>query len=119
MLLTLNPQRYFFVSILFSGFLGYIFNSGLIAYGPLIFMAVLVVVYELFAGKRLNETSFWLSMVWLPYVVWAGFVYVSNPLDGRYLSTHMLSILLLPLLTLSFCRLFESEKKCANYNFIY
>lgn len=119
MLLTLNPQRFFFVSILFSGFLGYVFNSGLIAYGPLIFMAVLVVVYELFAGKRLNKTSFWLSMVWLPYVAWAGFVYVSNPLDGRYLTTHMLSILLLPLLTLSFCRLFESEKRCANYNFIY
>src|SRR5690606_41207346 len=91
MLLTLNPQRFFFVSILFSGFLGYVFNSGLIAYGPLIFMAVLVVVYELFAGKRLNKTSFWLSMVWLPYVAWAGFVYVSNPFEGRYLTTHMLS----------------------------
>lgn len=119
MYLMFNPHKLFFIAILFSGFLGYIFNSGLVAYGPLIVMAAMVVFYEFVTSVKINRKYLLMSLVWLPYVAWAGLVYISNPLDGRFLSTHLLSILILPLLVISFFRLFYGGKNHANYNFVY
>ena len=55
MLLKFNLHRLFFISILFSGFLGYVFNSGIIANGPLIIVAGLVIVYEIVANEKIAK----------------------------------------------------------------
>ena len=119
MLLKFNPHRLFFISILFSGFLGYIFNSGIIAYGPLIIMAGLVIVYEIVANEKIAKKHIFSFVLFLPYVAWASFVYISNPFEGRYLSTHFLTILILPLLVLSFSRMLYGGGQRYNYKFIY
>lgn len=103
---------------MFSGFLDYIFNSGIIAYGPLIIMAGLVIVYEIVANEKIAKKHMFSFVLFLPYVAWASFVYVSNPFEGRYLSTHFLTILILPLLVLSFSRMLYGGGQRYNYKFI-
>ncbi len=119
MLLKFNPHRLFFIAVLFSGFLGYIFRSGIIAYGPLIIMAVLVMIYEFIGNEKIAGKHIFSFMLFLPYAAWAGFVYVSNPFEGRYLSTHFLTILILPILVLSFSRMLRGKNEFANYKFVY
>lgn len=119
MLVTFNPHRLFLIAILFSGFLGYVFTSGVIAYGPLILMAIMVVIYELIGKEGVEKKYFFASLAWFPYVTWAGLVYVLNPHEGRYLSSHLLAILILPLLVLSFARLLSGRNSASNYDFLY
>lgn len=119
MFLKFNAHRLFFITILFSGFLGYIFNSGVIAYGPLIIMGVVVVFYEVITSEKISKKYIFSFLAFLPYAAWAGFIYVSTPFENRYLSTHFLTILILPLLVLSFLRMFYGNNQLYNYKFIY
>lgn len=119
MQLKLNPHRAFFVAVLFSGFLGYAFNSGIVAYGPLIIMGGLVLIYEIFTNEKIAKKHIFSFLLFLPYVAWAGFIYLTNPFEGRYLSTHFLTILILPLLVLSFARMLYGDNQEYNYKFIY
>jgi hypothetical protein len=119
MLLKFNPHRAFFLSVLFSGFFAYISHSGIIAYGPMIIMAALVVAYEVVGEKKIAKQHLLASLSWLPYVFLAGFTYISNPFEGRYFSTHLLTIIILPLLVLSFSRMLCGKNNYYNYEFVY
>lgn len=119
MFLKINPYKFFFITVLFSVFLGYIFNSGIIAYGPLIIFSLIVILHEFIQKKPINRKHLFISLAWLPYVIWAGIIYISNPLEGRYLNTNLLSIFILPITTLVFFRFYSSYCKYNNHIFIY
>ena len=119
MILKINPYIAFIAAILYSVFLGYIFHSGIIAYGPLIILGALVLVNEF---KSFNKLEFnnWLAIItWLPYVTWASMAYLNNPYEGKYLSTYFLSILILPLVTLSLFRLLKLERQEKLFSKLY
>lgn len=115
----INPYKCFFISVLFSTFLVYIFNSGVIAYGVLTLCGLMVIVNELTTKRPFKKQYVFISLAWLPYVIWASSVYVMNPFEGRYLTAHLLAILILPLITITFFRLLYSGKSYENYEFIY
>lgn len=119
MLLKINPYKCFFIAVLLSAFLGYLFNSGLIAYGPLIFFGVMVILHEFISKQKTKKSYLYISVSWLPYVFLAAATYIANPYEGRYLTTYLLSILILPIATISFFRLFFNENRYENYKFIY
>ncbi|SUA56880.1 Lipid A core - O-antigen ligase and related enzymes [Oligella urethralis] len=119
MSLKINPHKCFFIAVLLSTFLGYLFNSGLIAYGPLILCGMMVILYEFISKKKIKKDDWLVSISWLPYVFLAAATYITNPYEGRYLTTYLLSILILPIATISFCRLFFNGNRYENYRFIY
>ena len=119
MSLKINPHKCFFIAVLLSTFLGYLFNSGVIASGPLIFFGMMVVIYEFISKKKTKREYLVVSISWLPYVLLAAATYISNPYEGRYLTTYLLSILIIPITTISFFRLFFNENRYENYKYIY
>ena len=119
MSLKINPHKCFFIAVLLSTFLGYLFNSGLIAYGPLILCGAMVILYEFISKQKIKRDYWFVSISWLPYVFLAAATYIANPYEGRYLTTYLLSILILPIVTISFYRLFFNENRYENYKYIY
>lgn len=118
MLIKINLYKYFFITILFSLFLGYFFKSGIIAYGPIIILGIFVIAYEFNSINKINKSFIISSILWLPYVIWASFVYISNPFE-KYLSTYLLTIFILPLVTITYFRILYNKNKYYNYKFIY
>jgi len=119
MILRINPYIAFFAAIFYSTFLGYIFQLGIVAYGPLIVLGILVVVSQFKYGNKLNFKNWLILITWLPYVMWASYAYLNNPYEGKYLSTYFLSILILPLVTLSLFRLLKLERQEKLFSKLY
>lgn len=115
----INPYKGFFLAVLFSTFIGYFFNSGILAYGPLIIFVLLIIYSEILTCRPLKKDKLIVILSWLPYSFWASFVYISNPYEGKYLSTHFLSILILPIITLSYFRIFDKRNDLTGYLFTY
>lgn len=97
--------RLLIISIFISTFLGYVFNSGAIAYSPIIISLFLILLTEI------RQKTFFLAEDWISvllfsfYSIVAGFYYVISPYSGKFLTTHFLIILMLPFLVLSLVRL--------------
>ena len=119
MLASLNPYRLLLATILVSTFLLYIFKSGAVAYMPVMVMVLIVLIYELITYRKIRYDHAMSVLTWLPYSIWASFVYFINPFEGKYFSGYLLTFILFPVLVLSFVRLFFSEDRDSNYRFIY
>ncbi|MGP5069665.1 O-antigen ligase family protein [Psychrobacter faecalis] len=118
MLKKYKLYQFFIITIFASTFLGYFFNSGIIAYGPLIFLLLCITIQEMTGLERLPVKDWVAVLIWIPYVAWAGLYYILNPFEGRYLTTHFLVIITIPFIVLSFLRL--SNNRQFDYNqFIY
>lgn len=115
----LNPHRLFFLAMLASPFLGYIFSSGLLASIPIVLGAGLVVINEIICCRGVNKKHALIILFWFPYVAWASLNYLRNPFEDNYLSSYFLTILLLPVMVLASIKLFVSENSHSNYVFIY
>lgn len=115
----LNPYKWFIIAVLYSGFLSYVFNSGVVAYGLIILMAIIILINECSRQGKIKRQHLFCTLMWMPYVLWAGLAYISKPLHGEYLSAHFLAILILPILSLSCLRLFLSPNSEQNYHWIY
>jgi hypothetical protein len=102
-----------------SPFLGYVFHSGVIAYGPLILLMLAVITVELIYAPYLTLKKWVAVIIWLPYVIIASYYYLKSPFDGRYLTTHFLVILTLPVVILSLIRLKDNKGSHAFSSFIY
>lgn len=119
MLTRLKTNQYFLIAILLSPFLGYFSGKGIIAYGPLIILMLLVIVLEFLSPQRIALKDWGAVLAWLPYVGLASYYYVSYPLDGRYLTTHLLAIITLPMITLSILCI-QNKSNGARYSiFLY
>lgn len=101
MLNRIQIYQYFLITILISPFLGYFSGSGIIAYGPIILFALLILVAEALRPTTMSLKNWGAVIIWLPYVCLASYYYISYPLEGRFLTTHLLAIITLPLITLS------------------
>lgn len=119
MLNKLNIYKLFLISILISPFLGYFFGSGIIAYGPIIISMFLVLIIENLQPTKMATKDWGAVLIWLPYVCLASYYYISNPLDGRYLTTHLLAIITLPIITLSLLQMYHNSLKANIPLFLY
>jgi hypothetical protein len=82
-------------------------------------MVLIVLIYEFVTHRKIKYNHAVLVLAWMPYSIWASFVYFINPFEGRYFSGYLLTFILLPVLVLSFVRLVFSENHDSNYKFIY
>lgn len=117
--LRINPYNLFFISILYSSFIGYVFNSGLIAYSPILVFGFLVLYNEFNNSNKINFYSFLAFYSWFFYVFASSVSYFSNPYGGSYASTHLLSIWMLPVLSLAFIRSFENKYFSNTVSYLY
>lgn len=118
MLNKITFYQLFIVTVIISPVLGYFSNSGIIAYGPIILLLFFISLLELIYSSSMKRKDWIAIFVWMPYVTWAGLYYISNPYEGRYLTTHLLVIIGLPFFVLSFLKLRNSTS--INYTkFIY
>lgn len=97
--------KLFIILILVSTFIGYFIGSGIVAYGPIILCMFLILLLEIIQPRPMKISDWGASFIWIPYVALAGIYYVSNPLDGRYLTTNLLAIISLPILVIALSRL--------------
>ena len=106
--------KYYLYTILLSPFLGYFSGKGIIAYGPIIIMSLIIIINELFMQKSMKLKDWGAFIVFIPYTIWASYYYVSNPLNGNLLTTNLLAIISLPFIILSLLRL---KLYSPNYNY--
>lgn len=118
MLNQLNIYKYFIFTILISPFLGFFSGTGIIAYGPLLLLLFLIIITEVVHPSKLKIKDWITILLWVPYVIWAAYYYISSPFQGRYLTTHSLVIITLPFLTFSFLRLRNNIGYIDYANFI-
>lgn len=106
--------KYYLYTILLSPFLGYFSGKGIIAYGPIIIISLIIIINELFMQKPMKLKDWGAFIVFIPYTIWASYYYVSNPLNGNLLTTNLLAIISLPFIILSLLRL---KLYSPNYNY--
>lgn len=119
MLNKLDIYKLFLISILISPFLGYFSSSGIIAYSPIIISMSLIIIMEILQPTKMATKEWGAVLIWLPYVCLASYYYISNPLDGRYLTTHLLAIITLPIVTLSLLQMYHNSLKANFPLFLY
>lgn len=107
--------KYYLYTILLSPFLGYFSGKGIIAYGPIIIVSLIVIINEVFIQKPMRLKDWGAFVIFIPYSIWAGYYYVSNPLNGNLLTTYLLAIISLPFIILSLLRL-KFYNSNPNYN---
>jgi hypothetical protein len=105
MIKKINVYKYFLIAIMISPFLEYFSRTGIIAYGPVILLMISVIAIELTALESMRMRDWLAVLVLLPYTVLASYYYISNPLDGRYFTNYLLTIITLPFIVLSILRL--------------
>lgn len=96
------------LSIIASTYIGYALNSGVFAYGLIILTMLLIVMFE-FSGRSNSKFTKWdwfLILITLCYISVASISYLSSPLGGRYFTTHLIILLILPALIFVFIKLF-------------
>lgn len=111
---NLDIYKYYLYTILLSPFLGYFSGKGIIAYGPIIIMSLIIIINELFMQKPMKLKDWGAFIVFIPYTIWASYYYVSNPLNGNLLTANLLAIISLPFIILSLLRL---KLYSPNYNY--
>lgn len=119
MLNKLDIYKLFLISILISPFLGYFSSSGITAYSPIIIFMSLIIIIEILQPTKMATKEWGAVLIWLPYVCLASYYYISNPLDGRYLTTHLLAIITLPIVTLSLLQIYHNSLKANFPLFLY
>lgn len=111
--------KLFLLNTLISPFLGYFFNSGLIAYGPLIVMMFVVVLSEVLKPSVMKYKD-WLSVFYfIPYTICAAYFYLINPYESNILTTYFLTIFLIPLFVFVFLKLSRYNREAQFNDLIY
>lgn len=108
----IHLYNFFILNVLISTFLDYFFDSGLIAYGPLIVMMFLVFLSEILKPSTMEYKDWLAALCFIPYAIFASYFYLSNPYEGRILTTYFLTIFLIPIFVFVFLRL--SRYSCEN-----
>lgn len=110
-------HKLFLLSVSASPFLHFFFQSGVIAYGPAFFFASLVLSFSIFNKLTLSYKDWGAIFIWLPYVLIAGMAYVSHPYEGQYISSYMVTILILPIVLLCCLHLKKEQSSLQNDTF--
>lgn len=118
MRLSINPYKLFILSAFISTFLVYFFKSGAVAYSFFILFGFFVFFKDLsyLFYKKSKELIF---LLFVPYVIYALFVYIDNPYNGKYFSSYLLNIIFLPIMVSCCFRFFCCENKKNNFLFLY
>lgn len=97
------------VFIVFSSFVGYLINTGIVAYGPILFLCFSIAVGYFFKPIKMAQSNWVAVLSFIPYVTLAGLYYLLAPLDGRYITTQSLVIISIPFIVFSIIRLSYCE----------
>lgn len=104
---------------LIAPFLGYFFNSGLIAYGPLIVMMFVVILTEVIKPSVMKYKDWFSIFYFIPYTICAAYFYIIKPYEGNLLTTYFLTIFLIPLFVFIFLKLSRYNNKKEFNELIY
>lgn len=110
--------KYFLITIFISPFLSYFLRVGVIAYGPIIILLLGIIVTEISFLDKMKVLDWGAVFITLPYTIWAGINYIGNPIDGMYITTNFLSIILSPFIVLALIRLRFYSKFFDYKNFV-
>ena len=72
----IHLYNFFILNVLISTFLDYFFDSGLIAYGPLIVMMFLVFLSEILKPSTMEYKDWLAALCFIPYAIFASYFYI-------------------------------------------
>lgn len=119
MLKSYKANEYLLVLLVFTTFLGYIFTSGIIAYGPILLLIFSNVLFYILKPVNIKKGDWFAIFVFIPYVIIAMYNYLISPYDGRYLTTHSIVIVSLVFIVYSLLRLRYYEDEFPYDLFLY
>lgn len=104
--------KLFLLLVVLSPFLAYLFNNGLLAYGPMLAVAILILCFEMIEPTLLTYKE-WLSILaFLPYTLIAELYYILNPYEGKIISAYSITFIFLPFFVYIFLVL--RKKYCSD-----
>ncbi|MGM0914234.1 MAG: hypothetical protein ACQEWZ_07825 [Pseudomonadota bacterium] len=88
--------KLFLVMLFLSPFTRYFIEGAVWAYGPILISIVAVFFVAVYKNKSLKIKDLFGFVMLIPFSFFALSAYLSNPLDGQYISAHFVAIAVMP-----------------------
>lgn len=88
--------KIFLLLVVLSPFLAYLFNNGLLAYGPMLAVAILILCFEAVEPTLLSYKEWFSILAFVPYTLIAELYYILHPYEGKILSEYSITFIFLP-----------------------
>lgn len=109
----------FIFTLILSSFLTYFTSSGVLSYFPIIIILPILLVVELYQPTPMN-LKYWLAiLVWLPYTIWAVYIFILNPFQSNYFSPYLLSFVSFPFIVLALSQIKQRYSEKEFYGYLY
>ena len=88
--------KFFILLTLASSFLAYFSNSGLLAYGPMLVVAIFILFFEVVEPSLLTYKEWLVILAFLPYTLISEYYYFLNPYEGKLLTEYSITFVFIP-----------------------
>src|SRR5690554_1959680 len=107
------------IALVLSPLLAYVVNSGVVAYGPVVVTFFLTLCYLTIDRDKFQIEDWLATLLFMPYVFVATFIYIQTPFQGKVFSPHLLTIIMLPFVVMSNIKLCRYSPYFNYFNFIF